>query len=281
MITVALAFVVGVAMVRLLLLGAPDLLRAPALSRTNFRGRSLPTAGGLVVALAIVLVEGARVGLGAIGVGREPGLDGTRPLVLLACVGFGFLGLLDDVLATGEERGFGGHVRALARGRVTTGLVKLIGGGALALVLASIPGPEARLRLLTDAALIAFAANLGNLLDRAPGRALKVGIVAWIPLIVLAGGDAFGVALAPVMGAFVAIVPDDLGERLMLGDAGANILGAVLGLGVVIETGFTTRIVVLVVLVALNLVSERVSFSRVIERVPLLRDLDRLGRRPA
>ncbi|HEY5011134.1 MAG TPA: hypothetical protein VIK61_00310, partial [Acidimicrobiia bacterium] len=98
MIVVALAFVVGVAMVRLLLLGAPDLLRAPALARTNFRGVSLPTAGGLVVTLAIVLVEGARVGLGAVGVGRRPGLDGTRPLVLLACVGFGFLGLLDDVL---------------------------------------------------------------------------------------------------------------------------------------------------------------------------------------
>jgi len=159
--------------------------------------------------------------------------------------------------------------------------VKLIGGGALALVLASAPGPESRLRLLTDAALIAFAANLGNLLDRAPGRTLKVGIVAWIPLIVLAGGDAFGVALAPVMGAFVAIAPDDLGERLMLGDAGANILGAVLGLGVVLETGFTVRIVVLAVLVALNLVSERVSFGRVIERVRVLRDLDQLGRRPA
>ena len=279
MIAVVLGFVVGSGMARLILLTVPDLLRAPALLRSNHRGANLPTAGGVVVVLSIVLVEGARVGLGALGVGHEPGLDGTRALVLLACVGFGLFGFLDDVLATGEESGFGGHVRALARGRVTTGLIKLVGGGALALVLASAPGPEARPRLLADAAVIALAANLGNLLDRAPGRSTKVGVVAWIPLLVLAGGDAFSIALAPVMGAFVAVAPDDLAERLMLGDAGANILGAVLGLGVVLETGFATRLVVLVVLGALNLVSERVSFSRVIERVAFLRNIDRLGRR--
>jgi UDP-GlcNAc:undecaprenyl-phosphate GlcNAc-1-phosphate transferase len=278
-IAVALGFVVGAGMATLILLAVPDLLRAPALLHSNHRGSHLPTAGGVIVVLSVVLVEGARVGAGALGIGREPGVDGTRGLVLLACVGFGLFGLLDDVLATGEERGFAGHVRALGRGRVTTGLIKLVGGGALALALVSASGPEPRPRLLADAAVIALAANLGNLLDRAPGRSTKVGVIAWIPLLVLAGGDTFAVALAPVMGAFVAVAPADLGERLMLGDAGANILGAVLGLGVVLETGFATRLVVLVVLAALNLVSERVSFSRVIERVTVLRTLDQLGRR--
>jgi UDP-GlcNAc:undecaprenyl-phosphate/decaprenyl-phosphate GlcNAc-1-phosphate transferase len=278
MIAVLLGVVVGFGAVRLIMLGAPDLVRAPALARGNHRGAVLSTAGGLLVVLAVVLVEGARVSLGAIGVGGKPGLDGTRQLVLFACVGFGMLGLVDDVLASGDDRGFGGHVRALTHGRVTTGLVKLVGGGALALVLASAPGPEGRLRLLVDAALIALAANLGNLLDRAPGRALKAGLLAWIPLMVLAGGDALGVAIAPVIGAFVATMPDDLGERLMLGDAGANVLGAVLGFGVVLETGPTTRLVTLAVLLALNLASERVSFSRVIDRVALLRRFDELGR---
>ena len=94
--------------------------------------------------LAVVLVEGARVSLGAIGVGGKPGLDGTRQLVLLACVGFGMLGLVDDVLASGRN-GASAVTCALTHGRVTTGLVKLVGGGALALVLAAAPGPEGRL----------------------------------------------------------------------------------------------------------------------------------------
>ena len=278
-VTVVLALFVGFATVRLLLIVAPDLLRAPALARANYRDQMLPTAGGLLVVLAVVAVEGARVGLGTVGVGKRPGLDGTRPLVLLVCVGFGLLGLLDDLLATGDDRGFGGHLRALARGRVTTGLIKLVGGGALALVVAAALGVEGRAQLFADAAVIALAANLGNLLDRRPGRALKVGVVAWIPLAIIAGSDALGVAMAPVIGAFLATFPDDLGERLMLGDAGANVLGAVLGLGVVLETAASTRVVVLCVLVALNAASEWVSFSRVIHRVGVLRRIDELGRR--
>jgi UDP-GlcNAc:undecaprenyl-phosphate/decaprenyl-phosphate GlcNAc-1-phosphate transferase len=269
---------VGFGVVRLLMLCAPDLLRVPALLRSNYRKKTVPTAAGILVVLTAVLVEGTRLGLGALGVGKRQGLDGTRPLVLLACVGFGLLGLVDDVLATGGATGFAGHLRALSQGRVTTGLIKLVGGGALALVIAAAPGPEGRLQLVADAALIALAANLGNLLDRRPGRALKVGILAWIPLAIVAGSDAMGVAMAPLIGAFAALLPDDLGERLMLGDTGANVLGAVLGLAVVLETGAGTRIVVLGVLVALNAISEWVSFGTVIHRVSFLRRFDELGR---
>jgi UDP-GlcNAc:undecaprenyl-phosphate GlcNAc-1-phosphate transferase len=277
--TILLGLLVGFGALSLLLLALPDVLRAPALARTNYRGKAVATGGGLLVVLAVLLVEGARVGLGVLGVGKEPGLDDTRTLVLFACVGFCLLGLFDDLLATGDERGFGGHVRALAHGRVTTGLVKLVGGAALALVIAAAPGPEARTRLIVDAALNALAANLSNLFDRAPGRALKVGVVAWVPLAIIAGGDALGVAIAPIMGAFLAILPDDLGERLMLGDAGANVLGGVLGLAAVLETSPTTRVVILVVLLALNAASEWVSFGRVIRQITVLRRLDQLGRR--
>jgi hypothetical protein len=66
----------------------------------------------------------------------------------------------------------------------------------------------------------------------------------------------------------------------MLGDTGANLLGAVLGLAVVLEASRPVRTVVLVALILLNLASERVSFSAVIDRTPGLRQFDRLGRRP-
>ena len=280
MTAVLLGLLVGFGALRLLLLAAPDLFRSPALARTNLRGRAVATGGGMLVVLAVVLVEGGRVGLGALGVGDQPGFDGTRPLVLLTALGFAFLGLLDDLLAVGDERGFRGHLQALAQGRITTGLVKLVVGIAFALVVAAAPGPEPRLRIIVDAVLIASAANLANLFDRAPGRTLKVGIVAWIPLAIIAGGDALGVAIAPVIGAFVALLPDDLGERIMLGDVGANMLGGVVGLAAVLETSPTTRVGIAAVLVVLNAASEFVSFGRVIHRVAFLRWIDELGGRP-
>jgi UDP-N-acetylmuramyl pentapeptide phosphotransferase/UDP-N-acetylglucosamine-1-phosphate transferase len=70
----------------------------------------------------------------------------------------------------------------------------------------------------------------------------------------------------------------DLRERLMLGDAGANALGAALGLGVVLTASPAARTAVLIAVVALNLASEVVSFSRIIDGVAPLRALDRLGR---
>jgi UDP-GlcNAc:undecaprenyl-phosphate GlcNAc-1-phosphate transferase len=275
---VLLGLLVGFGALRLLIVAVPDVLRAPTLARTNYRGKAVATAGGLLVVLAVVLVEGTRIGLGALGVGDQTGFDGTRPIVLLTCLGFGLLGLLDDLLATGEESGFRGHLNVLAQGRVTTGFVKLVVGVAFAFVVAAAPGPEPRVRLIVDAALIASAANLANLFDRAPGRALKVGIVAWIPLAIIAGGDALGIAIAPVIGAFVAILPDDLGERVMLGDVGANVFGAVLGLAVVLEVGFTARLVIAGVLLGLNVISEWVSFGDVIDQFGFLRRLDLLGR---
>ena len=83
-----------------------------------------------------------------------------------------------------------------------------------------------------------------------------------------------------IAGATLALLWPDLRERLMLGDTGANVLGATLGLSLVLTTAASTRTVVLVVVLALNLLSERVSFSRVIDRTPPLRALDRLGRLP-
>jgi UDP-GlcNAc:undecaprenyl-phosphate/decaprenyl-phosphate GlcNAc-1-phosphate transferase len=278
-VSVVLAFVVGLLAVRFLLLAGRDILASPVLARLNYRDRPLPTAAGLFAVLAILTVEAGRATLGAFGIGDEPGTNAARPLVLFACLGFGLLGFVDDVLGSGEDRGFRGHLRALRAGRVTTGLCKIIGGAAVAFVLASQDDFVTGKRLLSDAILIALAANLGNLLDRAPGRVIKVAVVAWIPIAIAAGTGPVGVAVAPVMGAFAGIFGDDVRERLMIGDTGANVLGAVLGLACVLEIGRGARNVILLALVLLNLAAEFVSFSRVIERVPALRAFDALGRR--
>lgn len=276
--TVVLGFVLGALAVRLAIGAAPEISRAPVLERTNFRGRALTTASGLLLLTAVLVVEAGRSVLGAFGLGVEPGANPARTLVLFAAFGFAMLGFIDDVLG-GEDRGFRGHLRALREGRITTGMLKLAGGAALAFVLAAQPGYVTGKRVLADAVLIALAANLGNLLDRAPGRVIKVSLLAWVPLAVVAGTGPVGVAVAPVMGAALGVLPEDLRERSMLGDTGANLLGAVLGLTAVLTLGRGARTGVLIALIALNLASELVSFSRVIDAVPPLRWVDRLGRR--
>lgn len=239
-------------------------LAAPVFQRANYRGHHLPTAGGIVVVVAAVVVEAA-ASL------ADP--DAARRLPVVAAVGFGFLGLLDDLGGSGADgRGFTGHVRALGQRRLTTGMVKLLGGAAFAVLLVA---QDSWRRTLVDAALVALAANLGNLFDRAPGRTTKVGLLCMLGLF-LATGELGGAAI--VVGAAAATLPDDLGERLMLGDTGANALGAALGVGVVLAVEPDVRLVVAAVLLVLNLASEVVSFSRVIDAVPPIRWVDRLGR---
>ena len=278
--TVVLGLVVGALTVLLLRLGARGMLRAPALQRPNYRNHVLPTGGGVLIVMAVLVVEASRAVLGAMGVGAEPGLTVQRSEVLFAVFAFGLLGLVDDLLGDGSTRGFKGHVQALFHGEITTGFLKLFGGAAVAIVLVATPGFATGRRLIIDAVLIALAANLGNLLDRAPGRTIKAAMIAYVPLAIVLGDGAVGVAIAPEMGAAFGLLPADLREELMLGDAGANVIGAVLGLGVVLGRGEVTRTSALILLVVANVAAEIVSFSSIIDRVPLLRWLDRLGQRP-
>ena len=278
--TVVVALLVGFVTVRFLRVASTDFLRAPALQRENFRGNVIPTAGGVLIVVALLIVEGGRAVLGALGVGAETGLTLARSEVLFAVFAFGFLGLVDDLVAVGSDRGFSGHLGALRQGRVTTGLLKLIGGVCVAVVLVATPGFKSGRTLLVDGALIALAANFGNLLDRAPGRTIKASLVVYVPLAIVLGVGPTGVAIAVVMGAAFGLFGDDLRERLMLGDTGANVIGAVLGLAVVLGTSETTRLVVMVSLIVLNVAAELVSFTSVIERVPPLRVFDRAGRKP-
>lgn len=276
---IAIAFVVGFLAVRLVRIAGRAFLDAASLQRENVHGRMVPTGAGVLLAVGLVVIEGGRVVLASFGVGNVAGLTEARALVLIAVLGYVLLGFIDDVAVEQGASGFRGHLRALARGELTTGGLKLAGGGLLALVVASPVAAGDLDRLVLDGLLVALAANLANLFDRAPGRVIKVGIVAYVPLAVAGGTDAVGVALAPLMGSVIGLFPDDLRERIMLGDAGANALGAALAVGAMLTLEPVGRDVAVAVLAALNLAAELFSFSRVIEAVPPLRALDRWGRR--
>src|SRR5207244_2527948 len=154
--------------------------------------------------------------------------------------GFALLGLADDLWGDRSTGGLRGHFRALAQGRVTTGAVKALGGAVLALAVAAgqawptppaLPGWLARVVL--QAALVALTANAINLLDLRPLRALKGFAASGLPLFLwcAAGGNAASIAaLGALLGAAAVYAPFEARRRAMLGDAGSNLLGAVLGL---------------------------------------------------
>jgi len=274
------AFVVGLVAAPVLRVLSAGAFGGQVFQRENFRGRALPTAVGIIVAL-VALVTDAVVAV-VVAAGADPdaaAVDGLR-LTTFTALGFGLLGLLDDLGGAGESGGFAAHLRALAGGRLTTGAIKLFGGAAVAVVVVATREPDSVGRVLADGALVALAANLGNLFDRAPGRTIKVALVAFVVLVVAVGAEPELAGVALAVGAGAGLLTADLGERLMLGDAGANVLGAALGLGVVLTCSPGVRTAVLVVLAALNLVSERVSFSRVIAATPPLDAADRWGRLP-
>jgi len=161
------------------------------------------------------------------------------------------IGLADD-LWSGPERGFREHLRSGS----TTGILKLVAIPLVGLVAT---------RRLSGALLTGLSANALNQFDTAPGRALKVYLAAALPL------------QAP-KGMAVLLLPYDLREMAMLGDAGSNALGALLGLKSVGRLTGRGRAVAIGALAALTLLGDRLSLGEMIERTPILRDLDGLGR---
>ena len=241
----------------------------PAWTRTNYRGVPVSLcAGPLVAAAAVAGAPSAAAtvaAVGAVAAGRYDDVVGARP-------------------EQRRDKGFRGHLAALRAGRLSAGAVKLIGIGAAALTAAGVQTRRDPARagspaeILLNASLLAGTANLVNLLDLRPGRAAKtVGL-----LTALGAGTAASSDRRPfvaLLGASAAVLPDDLAERSMLGDAGANGLGIVLGLAVTQAAPLPLRLGLLAGVLALTAASERVSFTAVIDRTPPLAWLDGLGRR--
>jgi len=268
-------------------------LRSPVaadLERINHRGRTVSLAAGPALAVAASVTAAA----GALAE-RRPALAGAA---LVAGLGAGAAGLYDDIAGAKPEqrgdKGFRGHLRALRQGRISSGLVKIGAIGGSGVIAAALLPPRKRpppgnpppgnptprksggaVDVVVGAGVIAGTANLVNLLDLRPGRALKAGAALAAPLL----ASSAGAALAGPLGTAAGLLPEDLDERVMLGDAGANALGALIGVALAAGTGRAGRAALFAGLAGLTAASERVSFTRVIERTPVLKKVDDWGRR--
>ena len=266
---------------------APSLLRTLADGghvKVNYRGRALPFPFG-VLTLAVALVALIPLMLLAVLASAEVFHSEIWPVAVYA-LGVLALGLIDDTLGErtqGQEgeraapRGWRGHGSAVLRGELSTGALKAAGSLGLALLAMSWLGLSDG-RWLLAAGVLVLATNAFNLLDLRPGRSTKAFVLLGLGL-ALGSGEVrplwgLGLFAAPALVAGFY----DLRERAMLGDTGANLLGALAGLWLVLTLSGIGQLVALILLAGITLYGELRSISALIERTPGLRQLDSLGR---
>lgn len=255
-------------------------IRGAGFTRPNYRGRAATYPAGVVVigvsllTVAVLLVLDRLTLAGVV----PPALGPALVFVL----GVALLGLVDDLRGAQGPRGVRGHLRVAASGRLSTGVLKGVGTLAISLLTASneaIVGPGAgAAQVLAAAGVLALSAHAFNLLDLRPGRSLKalglLGVGLTVASLELTPLWVLGAFLGPLL----VLAPLDLRERIMLGDTGAGAVGALAGLWMVLALPPLASAGALALLVCAATYGEFRSISALIERTPLLRGLDSLGR---
>jgi UDP-GlcNAc:undecaprenyl-phosphate/decaprenyl-phosphate GlcNAc-1-phosphate transferase len=247
----------------------PGFLNPPR--ATNYRGLALPLSLGIPLTAALVLAV-ASAGWGVLG---NPHQSAARDFVVAAALATVFAVGFHDDRHPSRVRGLTAHFRELARGHLTSGILKLIVIVGAAVAVAAVPHASGW-DLWLGAALVAGTANLFNLLDVAPGRSLKYGLLA-------AGALSWQlrwILVPATFGASAYLLPFDVRERAMLGDAGANVLGFALGAALLDRLSTPGIAAALAVVLLLHALAETVTLSRIIAAVTPLRWFDRLGRLP-
>jgi UDP-N-acetylmuramyl pentapeptide phosphotransferase/UDP-N-acetylglucosamine-1-phosphate transferase len=265
---------------------APSLLRTLADGghvKVNYRGRALPFPFG-VLTLAAALLALIPLMLLTVLASAEVFHSEIWPVAVYA-LGVLALGLIDDTLGErahggggpAAPRGWRGHGSAVLRGELSTGALKAAGSLGLALLAMSWLGLSDG-RWLLAAGVLVLATNAFNLLDLRPGRSTKAFVLLGLGLGIGSGSPrqlwTLGLFAAPALVAGLY----DLRERAMLGDTGANLLGALAGLWLVLALSGTGQAIALILLAALTVYGELRSISGFVERTPGLRHLDSFGR---
>jgi UDP-N-acetylmuramyl pentapeptide phosphotransferase/UDP-N-acetylglucosamine-1-phosphate transferase len=232
--------------------------------KKNWQGILIPGMAGLAFPLIIGMVSVPMLILGL--------LEHTHYVFLLAILLISLLGLLDDVLGNTGPKGLRGHITySWQQKRLTTGIVKAMGTGVVSL------GVVYFLKVgILEWLLVTLAVNSINLLDLRPGRAIKgtglfLMLALFFPL-----SDYWLICITS--GILIAYAPYDLHGLVMLGDTGSNVLGMITGL-VLLQVPYIIKVLLIIVLTGFHLLTEKYSFSVIIERYKLLRRIDQWGQR--
>ena len=255
---------------------AVQALHAQGFVRQNYRASAVAFPAGVALIAASLVALAPLALIDELDDGKVFKADAGMALAYV--IGVALLGLLDDLVgAEAPARGWRGHARATLAGGFSTGALKAVGSLALALFVLRGRGLDTGEYLLATA-LVVLATNLFNLLDLRPGRSLKA-------LILVGAGVSIGSrdlyplwTLGLFIGPALVLLPLDLRERAMLGDTGSNAIGAIAGLWLVLALSTLAQLIALGLIAIATVYGEFRSLSELIERTPLLRHLDSIGR---
>jgi len=243
--------------------------------RPNYRGEQLPFPFGIAIVAAALLALAPVAVLQRLDVPAV--LHPETFAVALYVLGVALLGFIDDMLGDEQARGWRGHGQAALSRRLSTGALKAGGSMGLALYAMSVLSLSTAHWLLASIVLV-LSTNVFNLLDLRPGRAIKafslLGLGLTLGTLNVRPLWAIGLFAGPALVAGVY----DVRERAMLGDTGANLIGALAGLWLVFALSPTGQIVAVLLLAAITVYGELRSITSLVEKTPGLRELDSWGR---
>lgn len=239
----------------------------------NYKGEKIPFAVGLIFPLGYIVSV----------IPLLISVENTEYLLKFCYLQYGFavLGLLDDFLGNGTSKGLKGHLNSFfKKGVITTGFLKASFGLVIAFTL-TLTYLDLEFNslfiLLLDVLIIALSANAINSLDLRPGRAGKIFLLVSIYFYLTTGLWEF-VHIIPIILMVIIFLPGDLKGRYMLGDAGANALGAALGGYTAFFYDYGTKIYLLGALILFHIITESISLTYIIEKTPIISNFDKWGR---
>ena len=264
-------FCIGIAITLLSIPMISKMLENSGMIRENYRGDMIPVGLGLVfiptlVINSIILIYSNIV----------PEKIIMIYMLLFASIAMSFVGIIDDSLGNRGVTGLIGHFKALFKGSLTTGAFKALLGGFVGLTLAvtlskSIPN------IIVATLVVALSTNMMNLFDLRPGRAIKAYVILAI-IIFLASAKFNREVMMLIVPAVLAYFYFDLRALTMMGDAGSNVLGVSIGVFIVSSFDLPVQLMSLVLLVAIHVLTEKFSLTKIIENNKFLDYVDKLGR---
>lgn len=247
------------------------MLESCGLIRKNYRGEMIPVGMGIAFIPALMVNSAILTYFN---------IEHDRLLLifvlLFAVMAMAFAGIMDDAIGNRYVTGLKGHFLSMFKGRLTTGGFKAVLGGFIGIVVSAAVADNI-LGVVVGTLVVALATNFMNLLDLRPGRAIKVYLIISILVLIFAGDfnrQLYMLLLPGVVSYFIF----DLKALSMMGDAGSNVLGVFIGVMIVISFSIQVQLVCLVGLIAIHVLTEKYSLTKLIEQNSVLNFIDKLGR---